>query len=129
MLRSLINYLHILVIAPLIVLLGYVNLPNANRKLVSMVRSRTFSMSLIVVGVVIMLYHSTLILNRSVSTFMMRDNLRLESNQFVGKDAQAEGVEVDAQCDLASFDSLPDPRKENFAARDLPLWGNREGSH
>ena len=127
--RSLINYLHILVIAPLLALLGYVNLPNANRKLVSLVRSKLFSMSLIVVAVMIMLYHSTLLLNRSVSTFMMRDNLRLESNQFVSKDAQAEGVEVDAQCVLASFESLPDPRKENFAAHSLPLWGNREGSH
>ena len=127
--RDLINYLHILVIAPLVALFGYINLKGANRKLVSFMRSKNVSLALIAVAVLVMLYHATLLLNRSVSGFAMRDNLRLESNQFVAKDAEAEGKEVDPQCNLASVDSLPDPRKEGFAAHDLPLWGNREGTH
>ena len=127
--RDLINYLHILVIAPLVALVGYINLEGANHKVVRFMRSNNVSVALIAVAVGIILYHSTLLLNRNISGFAMRDNLRLESNQFVAKDAEAEGKEVDPQCNLAAFDSLPEPRKEGFAAHNLPLWGNREGNN
>ena len=107
-----VNYIHIFMIVPLILVLA-LGILKVHPKLTKLVQNKITGYVLLALVGITILTHAILIAKKSVSGFMMRSNLHLLPSEFVGEVASIQSNEVVSQTE------------ENFIAQNLPLWVNK----
>ena len=113
---KLINLTHIFVVVPLFIILGLGCWKNSFPMIHQISNSPLMGVLLLLLAVGVLLIHTIKIYGKSQDSFMMRDGLRLLSDQYIGESASIQDNKVDYFMDSNGNDD------ENFIAQNLPLW-------
>jgi hypothetical protein len=125
-----INIFHILIVGPLFILLGYVNLSGANALLVKIMRSIYTAVTLMLVGLTIMIVHTIFATKKSVDGFMIGGGRRLTAEQYDNTKLMSTQGRLQESREMLAKQGYPftgletheTHLKENFIAQNLPLW-------
>ena len=125
-----INIFHIIVVGPLFILLGYVNLSDANAFLVKIMRSIYAAVALMLVGLIIMIVHTVFATKKSVNGFMIGDGRRLTAEQYDNTKLMSTQGRLQESREMLAKEGYPftgletheTHLRENFIAQNLPLW-------
>jgi uncharacterized membrane protein YcgQ (UPF0703/DUF1980 family) len=125
-----INIFHLLFVGPLLFLLGYVNLPGANSKVINVMRSSYLSYALIVIAFVLMITHTVKVTKKTMSGFIIGDNRRLTNEQYdntklmstQGRLQESREMLAKAGYPFSGLEKHETHLKENFISQNLPLW-------
>jgi hypothetical protein len=124
-----INIFHLIFVAPLFFLLGYVNLPGANAKVVNAIRSSYSGVILIVIGITISITHIVKATRKTTSGFMIGPN-RLTSEQYDNTKLMGTQGRLHTSKEMLAhpgypFEGLEEHEthlRENFIGKNIPLW-------